>query len=1002
MRELRFAEFRIDLEQMRLYREHVQIPIGRKTLDVLLLLIENRSRIVSRELLHRYIWTSERISQSTIPMCITEIRKALGDDARAPRFLTSMKGRGYQFVGEITLHIDAERSATPHLELPFVGRRGALATLQEIVRQTRADLQGRTISIIGEPGIGKSRLLKEFLNHSAQNFDYIIARCNPSHPNIAYSIWTNALRIALDKYPDNEQLRQNARHIGSILPEVRVGTAATSPTTKIDQSNFFLYWSNSLRALARQRPLTIALEDFHLADDDSVILFERLTVELASSPILFLIVARPSLVTRRLSLPCTSTQRSIHQTPIQLTPFTVHEIESFIDPYEKDRDNLVQEIFRQTAGNAFYITHLLRMRRTQSPNSTPYPWTTMAGADASEIVSKQLGDLPPPTQSALLMASVVGQAFSASLVASALDISTTELLGDLEPAHGACVIQSDGSDFLFSHSILRESLYRSLPPRSRIEHHDRIARALQRSSQATTSSASTLFFHLCHAFPLASAEMLRSAALNAGNDAISRLAFQDALRIFDASLTILAREPISDPDTHLEILINRASAMYYSGDRERARASLLDAANWSRSMKSPTLLAKCGLAMAPGFLSIELGAYDADQEMLLREALEDLPVDAYSQRAKVLARLSQICRWRWSQPNEPIALAAEAHYLALASGDSDALVAALSARADAAQGPDRADERIRHILSLQKATLTRSDTHSFMLQQTRLISTLLEKGEFKSMRLENDRYREFADKIGLPQYRWFPLAVDSMLECIDGNLDEAERLTSHYRALAGDFPDPNLVQTYACQAALRGIERGSSADILPLTETFARENKAVLSWAAAVAWIQWDCGLDNAAKESLRQFTSSDIERLLREPGGTIGLAALAEVCAYLGDRFRCRVLFELISSVSSTFASAGYGVVYFGSMARYAGLLSIALRDHSSAKRLLSLAITKEQSAGSRSWQVYAILDSLRADRLSLSLPAETLRRAQVRLRTLLTPQLTRAHQILSNSDIR
>ncbi|MBK7949986.1 MAG: AAA family ATPase [Deltaproteobacteria bacterium] len=1000
MRELHFAEFRIDLEQMNLSREEVRIPIGRKTLDVLLLLIENRNRIVSRDVLHRYIWKSERISQSTIPMCISEIRKALGDDARAPRFVASMKGRGYRFLSEIKLRTDAERSTSAHTDFPFVGRKTLLSALQELVRQTRADLQGRTISIVGEPGVGKSRLLKEFLSHSAQNFDYIIARCNSSHQNVAYSIWTNALRIALERYSENVQLRHNAQLIGSILPEIQVDPETASPATKIDRSNFFHYWSNAFRALARQRPLAIALEDFHLADDDSVLLFERLIVELASSPILFITIARPSLATRRFLNPRQSTRTSIHQTYINLAPFTLDEIESLIDPYERSRENLVQEIFRQTAGNAFYVTHLLRMRRTQSPNSPPYPWTKMAAADASEIVSMQLGDLPPATQTALLMASVIGQAFPASIVASALEISTPELLEDLEPARGACVIQSDGSDFAFSHSILRDSLYRSLPPRTRIEHHDRIVRALQRSFQTRPSSASTLFFHLCQAFPLASAEELRAEALNAGADAISRLAFKDALRILDASIAILAREPISDPDAHLEILISRASALYFSGDMERARTSLLEAANWTRAINSPTLLAKCGLAMAPGFLSIELGAYDSDQEMLLREALEKLPADAYGLRAKVFARLSQICRWRWSEPNEPSALAAEAHDLALASGDSDALVAALAARADAAQGPDRGDERIRYLLSLQEATLARSDTHSFMLQQTRLISTLLERGEFKSLRLENDRYRQLADKIGLPQYRWFPLAVESMLACLAGDLDEAERITHHYRDLAGDFPDPNLVQTYACQAVLRGIERGSSAEILTLTESFARENRAVLSWAAAVAWIQWDCGLEDAAKESLRQFTRSDIERLLREPGGTIGLAALAEVCAYLGDRSRSRLLFDLISPVSYTFASAGYGVVYFGSMARYSGLLAIALRDHSSATRLLSLAVEQEQAAGSRSWQVYAILDSLRADKLSLSLSAETLQRERNRLRGLLTPHLQRARRFLADFD--
>ncbi|MFO0689576.1 MAG: hypothetical protein U0900_12790 [Myxococcota bacterium] len=447
------------------------------------------------------------------------------------------------------------------------------------------------------------------------------------------------------------------------------------------------------------------------------------------------------------------------------------------------------------------------------------------------------------------------------------------------------------------------------------------------------------------------------------------MAFQDALRIFDASLQILEGEPISEPHAHLDILISRASAMYYSGDRERARASILDAALWSRGMGSAVLLAKCGLAMAPDFLSIEVGAYDSDQEMLLREALEGLPLSEQALRAKVLARLSQISKWRWTDPDEPSSLASRSHELAISSGDPDALVAALSACADAAQGPDRADERIKYILELQETTLARSDTYSFLLQQTRLIATLLERGEIRRLTLENERYRRLADKIGLPQYRWYPVSTDSMLMCLSGNLVAAEQLANRYREIAGASPDDNLIQTFACQAVLRGIDQDKSNDVRGLVETFASEKPTVMSWAAGLIWLQWDSGLHDAARENLRQFTNSDIQRLFREPGGTIGIASLAEACAYLGDRKQARHLLDLIAPVWAKFSTAGYGVAYFGSLARYACLLAIALRENGQARKLASLAVTQERSTGSRSWLTYAILDRARANCESLQL---------------------------------
>lgn len=980
---------------MQLYRNDLRVPIGRKTVDTLLLLIENKDHIVTRETLHRYIWASDRISASTIPMCITEIRKALGDDARSPRFVASSKGRGYQFVGEVTLHTDAESIAAPHLEFPFVGRKAILAALQETVRKTRIDLQGRTISILGEAGVGKSRLLTEFLGHSAQNFDFIIARGNPTHPNTAYSIWTNALRQLLEKYPDSTQLLQNARQIGSVLPEIRVDGQTFDPSPQLDRQMFFLHWSNAFRSIARQRPLLIALEDFHFADDDSIALFEHLSVDLASSPILFVVLARPTLQTRRIGMAAKSIQRSVHQTPIHLMPFTLKEVESFIDPFAENRDSLVREIFKQTAGNAFYITHLLRTSRGPASSSTQHSWMHLAMPDASEIVSKQLSDLPAATRSALQMASVLGQAFVPLIVASALEITVPELLEDLVPALSASVIQPDGPDFIFCHAILRDSLYHSLTPRSRMELHERIVRTIQKAPPPANISSSILFSHTSQAYPLVSAREIRTAALRAGTDAMSRLAFQDALRIFDSSLEILKNEPIVDTSTHFEILINRASSMYYSGNRDGAKESLLEAAAWSREINSPTLLARCGLAMAPDFLSIEVGAYDSDQDMLLREALGGLAQTEHALRSRVIARLSQISKWKWSHADEPSLLASEALALATKSGDSDALIAALSAGADAAHGPDRTDERIRYILALQEATVARCDTYHFLLQQTRLIAALLEKGEIRRLSAENERYRQIAEKIGLPQYRWYPVSTDSMLMCLAGNLDEAERLADHYKEIAGTAPDQNLVQTYACQSVLRGIDRDRSDKVISLVERFANEKKTVLSWAAGLVWLQWDTGKHDAARESLRQFSEADVERLFREPGGMIGIASLAEACAYLGERRQARFLFDLIAPVWSKFATAGYGVAYFGTMARYASLLAISLREYGTARKLASLAVTQEQSTGSCSWLTYAILDRVRADQRSLEIKNAATNFSTEHISQLLRLGLARAHRL-------
>lgn len=962
MRELRFADFRIDLNQMQLYHDGTAVSIGRKTLDTLLYLIENRSRIVSQQELHRAIWDTEPISPSTIPMCISEIRKSLIEDAKNPRLISSMKGLGYRFIGTVTQHNDEDSWSHTLPEPPFIGRAGPIARLQAALRQTRSDLQGRTISIVGEAGVGKTRLLREFLTTSPRLFDYIIAYSDPSNPHAAYSIWKSAIQQALQRFPNNKPLQECAGQIASVLPELSAPTTRSTTPPKISQSIFHALWSNAFRSITKQRPLIIALDDFHQANDDSVSLFQHLTTELAASPILLITLTRPSLPTHRkhhITKTATTSPNHIH---IPLQPFTPEEVRHFIDPYRDDRDTFASEIFDQTAGNAFYVIHILQNRRAPLSTNKSTTDSDLGILDAKDIVSRQLSDLPDQTRRALTIASALGQSFTAEALAHVTNDTAYNILTILEPALEARIIRPDGRSISFCHSILREALYRSLGTRPLQEMHAHIARSLRDLAPDSPEKLFQLFHHLARSYPTTSAEEVASVGLIAGTNAISRLSFWEAAAILDECISLMSRDASVSTILRLEIPLHRARAMHYLGEHTQARTLILETARLARVLMSPKHLALCALALVPDFQSLEVGSHDPVEEMLLREALALLPADDSSMRARVLARTSQTCRWNWPHSNEAEALAEAAHHLAIDSGDPTAMAAALEARADAAHGPDRTDQRVSHVLSLERLKLREYDPYSFLLQQTRLISALLEAGEIRQLQIANNRNRSIADRLGLPHFRWYPLAIDSMLMCLKGDLSAADQIAAQYQDLAGRVSDENFSQTYACQAALRAIERNLSAQATDLIVNFARSKPAVLSWAAAAAWIQWSAGQHHAARESLRQFTPSDIERLYREPGGTIGLAALSEVCAGLGAQNQARQLLDLIAPVAQRFATAGYGVVYFGSMARYAGHLALALGHEFKARELFSMAVSQERRVGSTSWLAYALIDELTA----------------------------------------
>lgn len=961
MRTIEFSNFEIDLDNMDLYCGGEKVKIGRKPLDTLLFLIQNRHKTVNHETLREHIWRCSKISTATIPMCVREIRKALSDNPSRPRFISSSKGRGYRFIDEIRVATTERHEADAHLELPFVGRKSAIDSLINTTRSTLTLLQGSLINIVGEAGIGKSRLITEFSRIAAHQFDFIVASTTALNQGAPFSVWAQALRLIRERYSKNRQLNKVAPVIASLLHDASEDWKNQKTRALFDRAKLFDTWSSLIRTIPHQRPLVIALEDLHHADEDSILLLDHLARELSTIPIAIITTTRPSIFNREGMRPMSHLFESgIHAT-LRLHPLSTTDIELLLDPYNDCRESIAAELFARTSGIPYYVTHLIRSQASEIYNLKGNTQLSLSPTDAIGMASNQFADLPDSTRQALDIASIAGTIFPVSIVANALEISPLDAIERLAPAVIASLVKGDGINYEFTHSILRDSLYQAMNPRVRLEGHRAIATILT-AEKEHTASPSIVFHHLKLSIPSSSPNEVCHSGLSAGNNAIERFAYLEANRILRDALNIAENSPDVPTELRINLMISLSRSLIYSDRRDDARILLIQGGRLARGISSPELLAQCGLAMAPDFLSIEVGNYDPELMLILRQSIDSLAPKDSSLRARALARVSLMTLWCPAERLHAAEWARQSIDAARISGDPGALISAMAAHADAAHGPDLTDERIARVLALRETVLAHADERSFLIQQTRLIAALLEKGEVRRVYLENERYREVAEAIGLSQYLWYPGLTDSMLSCLAGKLDEAEFHAEKYKRLAGNTPDQNFVQAYACQQSLREIERDCSRTVLPIACEFAAQQRSVLSWAAAVAWMQWDSGLFDAARETLRQFSESDIHSMFREVGGTIGIATLSEVAAFLGDARRATLLLELTLPVSNKFATAGYGIAYFGAIARSSSLLAISLGRQNEAISLARSAINHELATGSRSWLIYAELDLLRA----------------------------------------
>src|SRR5262245_49058570 len=97
---LYFPPFRLELGIDQLWKEDTAIPLRRKTSAVLRYLVDHPGQLVTKEQVLAAVWTGTYVEEGALTICIAELRKTLGDDAKTPRFIETAHGRGYRWIAE--------------------------------------------------------------------------------------------------------------------------------------------------------------------------------------------------------------------------------------------------------------------------------------------------------------------------------------------------------------------------------------------------------------------------------------------------------------------------------------------------------------------------------------------------------------------------------------------------------------------------------------------------------------------------------------------------------------------------------------------------------------------------------------------------------------------------------------------------------------------------------------------------------------------------------------
>lgn len=244
--------FSLDRQNQRLWCGETPVNIPPKVFQLLVYLRDNPGRIIDYDELLDAVWPREPVQPEILKTYIKTIRRLLGDDPQHPKFIETRTRCGYCFIGKLPDRcIDSGASVEP-----LIGREDGLKTLRTTFG-TAAHGRRQLVFVLGEAGIGKTRLLDEFISWSGEQ-DALVSRidCAPAQHG-AQS--TSPIRdLALD-------LARLAHEVGIPAAASSVGAADSSEAV----------WQ-LVDALARQRPLVLVIEDLQWADPAMIGLISRL------------------------------------------------------------------------------------------------------------------------------------------------------------------------------------------------------------------------------------------------------------------------------------------------------------------------------------------------------------------------------------------------------------------------------------------------------------------------------------------------------------------------------------------------------------------------------------------------------------------------------------------------------------------------------------------------------------------------------------------------------
>ncbi len=805
------------------------------------------------------------------------------------------------------------RDPAPHSVAPWplVGRDGELTALLALLDDATGGTP-RFAAVVGEPGIGKSRLLAELAARARDDgVRVLVGRCSQDDGAPPLWPWTGILD-----------------GLGLSLP-TESGAA--------DEGTRFRTWDDIVRAVhdaSLDGPLLVLLDDLHWADVSSLRVLGLLLESVLDGRLLLVATWRDRPVpTGALGAVAEQLSRR-HGMRLSLTGLDADDVSRIVEAVARLRpsDPQADALRARTDGNPFFLLEYARLAGQDgdldallNEENPPH--------GVADVVARRLERLPEDVRGVLVAAAVIGRDFDLETLCTATGLDEDTVLDALDVTTAAGLVREDGVDrFRFGHALVRDTVYASTSATRRARWHVRLAEALA----GVAGREGEVARHWHGAGP-GHADKAWRADRSAGIEALRLNAAEEAIELFTSALVALAADPAASMRDEYDLLVDLATADKATGDWINLRPVVHRALAVAERLADDEAMARVALMTSTDALwqSAHHGEVDPVVVAALRGLLDRLPASDNELRCRVMLALAGELYYGVSA-RERDALAEEAVAMARRIGEPDLLLSACQNAFVTTWRPATLHQRdawAREALAIAERS---GDRRALVNARTVCAVAAAELGDA-------DRFDALATaaRAGAEEQRnLYALVVLDTLEVpwlsMRGEHDRAEALMAHLQETGDRMGLAQLADAVAGAYFSTRMWRGQHEEVLGIIQAMGETNALPLDAAVLTLLVRCD------RLEEARTFRAAHDLDL----GGDTWFALLpwalgAESALALGDHDLAATTYRLLAPHAGQMACAGSGTAlgpvdaFLAMAAAATGEREIAARHADDAERL-------------------------------------------------------------------